>query len=110
MSHIVRVGIAGLGRLGRRHAENLSKRVPGVVLVAAASPVASELEWAEKNLGVAVYTDLLALLGHPDLDAVWLVTPTSLHAGQSIQVLEAGKHLFCEKPLSLDVAPCDRVI
>ncbi|HUW41121.1 MAG TPA: Gfo/Idh/MocA family oxidoreductase [Rectinemataceae bacterium] len=110
MSHSVRVGIVGLGRLGRRHAENLSKRVPGVVLVAAASPVAAELEWAEKNLGVAVYTDLSALLGRSDLDAVWLVTPTSLHAEQSIQVLEAGKHLFCEKPLSLDVAPCDRVI
>jgi myo-inositol 2-dehydrogenase/D-chiro-inositol 1-dehydrogenase len=110
VSHNVRIGIVGLGRLGRRHAENLSKRVPGATLVAAASPVAAELEWAEKNLGVAAYQDLPSLLGHPDLDAVWLVTPTSLHAEQSIQVLESGKHLFCEKPLSLDVEPCDRVI
>jgi myo-inositol 2-dehydrogenase/D-chiro-inositol 1-dehydrogenase len=106
----IAIGIVGLGRLGRRHAENLAARVPGLSLVAAASPLPSELEWAREKLGVASYPDLASLLGHPGLDAVWLVTPTSLHAEQAIAVLEAGKHLFCEKPLSLDVEPCDRVI
>jgi myo-inositol 2-dehydrogenase/D-chiro-inositol 1-dehydrogenase len=110
MSNIVRIGIVGLGRLGRRHAENLSKKVPGATLVAAASPINSERGWAATSLGISVYEDLSSLLKHPDLDAVWLVTPTSMHAQQSIEVLEAGKHLFCEKPLSLDVSPCDRVI
>jgi myo-inositol 2-dehydrogenase/D-chiro-inositol 1-dehydrogenase len=110
MEGAVKIGIVGLGRLGKRHAENLAKRVPGALLVAAASPVASELAWAEENLGVTAYPDLDSLLKHPGLDAAWLVTPTSLHAEGAIQVLEAGKHLFCEKPLSLDVAPCDRVI
>ena len=110
MQKAITIGIVGLGRLGRRHAENLAKSVPGLRLVAAASPIASEREWAETNLGTAVYEDLPALLSHPGLEAVWLVTPTSLHADQSIEVLKAGKHLFCEKPLSLDVAPCDRVI
>ena len=110
MQRSISVGIVGLGRLGRRHAENLAKRVSGVSLVAAASIVDSEREWARESLGVAVYDDLESLLRHPGLDLVWLVTPTSLHAQQSIAVLEAGKHLFCEKPLSLDVEPCDRVI
>jgi myo-inositol 2-dehydrogenase / D-chiro-inositol 1-dehydrogenase len=110
MPKMLTVGIVGLGRLGRRHAENLATKVPGLSLVAAASPVASELEWAKERFGVACYPDLASLLGHPGLDVVWLVTPTSFHADQAIQVLEAGKHLFCEKPLSLDVEPCDRVI
>ena len=44
------------------------------------------------------------------IDAVWLVTPTSLHAEQIIAALRAGKHVFCEKPLSLDLDECDRVI
>lgn len=110
MERKISIGIVGLGRLGRRHAENLAKRVPGAALVAAASPVEAERAWAEESLGVAAYPDLESLLGHPGLEAAWLVTPTSLHADQAIQVLEAGKHLFCEKPLSLDVAPCDRVI
>ena len=42
----VRVGVVGLGRLGKRHAENLAYRVPGAVLVAACSPVEEELAWA----------------------------------------------------------------
>jgi myo-inositol 2-dehydrogenase/D-chiro-inositol 1-dehydrogenase len=106
----VRIGIAGLGRLGRRHAENLISRVPGAALVAAADPVAANRDWA-RTLGVAnVYEDLPALLAHPELEAVWLVTPTTLHADQMITVLEAGKHVFCEKPLALEVADCERVI
>ncbi len=110
MPRPISIGIVGLGRLGRRHAENLARQVSGLSLVAAASPVASELDWARDKLGVATYPDLDSLLGHPGLEAVWIVTPTSLHAEQSIKVLKAGKHLFCEKPLSLDVAPCDLVI
>jgi len=106
----LRIGIAGLGRLGRRHAENLLRRVPGAALVAACSPLEGELTWAGQTLGIHnLYRDYEALLAH-DLDAVFLVTPTSLHAGQIIQALRAGKHVFCEKPLSLDLADCRRVM
>ncbi|MCM5558836.1 Gfo/Idh/MocA family oxidoreductase [Pleomorphomonas sp. JP5] len=111
MSASVRIGIVGLGRLGRRHAENLALRVPGASLVAAASPIAEERAWAEATLpGVSTYPGLTELLGHPGLDAVWLVTPTSLHADQTIASLEAGKHVFCEKPIALETADCDRVV
>ncbi len=111
MATPLRIGIAGLGRLGQRHAENLALRVPGAALVAAASPLAAECEWARERFpGIETYADLPALLRHDGLDAVWLVTPTSLHAEQSLAVLEAGKHLFCEKPLALEVKDCERVI
>ncbi|GEM_PF-206061 len=110
VSSILRIGIVGLGRLGKRHAENLSRKVQGASLVAAASPVDLEREWAEKNFGIATYESLDELLDHSDAEIIWLVTPTSLHADQCIQVLEAGKHVFCEKPLALDVESCDRVI
>ena len=49
------------------------------------------------------------MIQSPDIDAVVLVTPTSLHAEQTIAALEAGKHVFVEKPLALDVADCERV-
>ena len=111
MSDSVRFGIVGLGRLGRRHAENLALRVPGAQLVAAASPIADERAWAETALpGVTTYAGLTELLAHPGLDAVWLVTPTSLHAAQVAEAIEAGKHVFCEKPLALEPADCDKVI
>ena len=106
----LKVGIVGLGRLGRRHAENLLRRVSGAVLVAACSPVEAELTWAQETLGVnELYDDYEALLAHEGLDAVFLVTPTSLHPQQIILALKAGKHVFCEKPLSLDLDDCRRV-
>ncbi len=107
---VVRIGITGVGRMGRRHAANLAHRVQGAALVAACSPVADELAWARDALGVThVYADYAELLAHPGLDAVFLATPTTLHADQIIQALIAGKHVFCEKPLALNLADCRRV-
>lgn len=107
----VRVGIVGLGRLGRRHAQNLAYRVPGAVLVAACSPLEEELAWARDALPEPrLHAEYAALLADPDVDAVWLVTPSALHAQQIVDALQAGKHVFCEKPLSLDLAECERVI
>lgn len=109
-SPTLKVGIVGLGRLGQRHAINLAQRVPNAEVVAACSPVPAELDWAASQLGITTgYADYEALLAHPGLDAVFLVTPTSLHADQIIAALRAGKHVFCEKPLSLDLADCLKV-
>jgi len=110
MSSPLSIAIVGLGRLGRRHAENLAQRVPHARLVAACSPLADELAWAEQTLGIEhLYRDYAELLAHPGLDAVFLVTPTSLHAMQIVQALQAAKHVFCEKPLSLDLGDCRQV-
>jgi myo-inositol 2-dehydrogenase/D-chiro-inositol 1-dehydrogenase len=107
----VKIGIAGLGRLGKRHATNVAYRVPGAILAAACSPVEEELDWARETLPDArLYSSYDALLADRELDAVWLVTPSSLHADQIVGALRAGKHVFCEKPLSLDVAECERVL
>ena len=106
----LKVGIAGLGRLGKRHAEQLAFRTRGVRLVSACSPVSPELAWAREQLGVAtLHEDFDAFVRDPQLDAVVLVTPTSLHADQTIAALEAGRHVFVEKPLALNVEDCERV-
>jgi len=106
----LRIGIVGLGRMGRRHAENLAHKVAESELVAACSPVADELEWAKRELGVAqTYTDYGEMLARAEIDAVFIATPTTLHAQQIVDALRARKHVFSEKPLSLDVAECRRV-
>jgi myo-inositol 2-dehydrogenase / D-chiro-inositol 1-dehydrogenase len=106
----LRIGIVGLGRLGKRHAQNLAQRVPGARLVAACSPVDEERRWARDTLGVeGLHADYRDLLARDDIDAVFLVTPTSLHPEQIVGALQAGKHVFCEKPLALDLAECRRV-
>ena len=103
----VRIGIVGVGRMGRRHAENLARRVPGATLVAACSPIGEELDWARDTLGVeSLHKDYDALLRAPGVDAVFLVTPNTLHPAQIIAALKAGKHVFCEKPLSLVLDEC----
>jgi myo-inositol 2-dehydrogenase/D-chiro-inositol 1-dehydrogenase len=106
----LKIGIAGLGRMGRHHATNLAQRVEGAELVAGCSPLAEELSWARDTLGVAHgYAEYAQLLAHPGLDAVFLVTPTTLHADQIIAALDAGLHVFSEKPLALNVVDCLRV-
>jgi myo-inositol 2-dehydrogenase/D-chiro-inositol 1-dehydrogenase len=106
----VRYGIVGIGRMGKRHAENLAQRVPGASLVAACSPVAEELAWARDTLRVpAVHERYEDLLARKDVDAVFIVTPNALHPEHIVAALRAGKHVFCEKPLGMDVASCEAV-
>ena len=107
---MLNVGIVGLGRMGQCHAEQLALRTRGARLVAACSVDAGERNWAGDRLGVtALHEDYAALLRDPQVEAVVIATPTTLHAEQMIAALEAGKHVFCEKPLALEVAACERV-
>ena len=107
----LRIGVVGLGRLGKRHAQNIAYRVRGATLAAVCSPLDEELAWARSALPAPrEYRDYAALLNDRDIDAVWLVTPSALHAQQIVDALHAGKHVFCEKPLSLDLAECERVL
>jgi myo-inositol 2-dehydrogenase/D-chiro-inositol 1-dehydrogenase len=103
----VRFGIVGVGRMGKRHAENLGTRVPGASLVAACSPIGEELDWARDTLGVTrLYKHDADLFAQEDIDAVFLVTPNTVHPAQIIAALKAGKHVFCEKPLSMVLDEC----
>ena len=103
---MVKVGIAGLGRLGKVHAKNLCVGVDGAQLVAACSIVPAELEFAKENLKVEqTFTDFDEML-KSDIDAVAIVTTSGLHCGQIAKALDAGKHVFCEKPLGVTVEEC----
>lgn len=103
----LRIGLAGLGRLGRHYARLLAHHIPRARLEAVCSTSSEELTWACSALGIArSYSNYSTLLDDPAIDAIFLVTPTSLHARQIEQALEAGKHVFCEKPLSLEAEAC----
>ncbi|KJZ76879.1 hypothetical protein HIM_03756 [Hirsutella minnesotensis 3608] len=99
----LQVGVAGLGRMGKRHALNFFHSVPRASLVAVSSPDAAEREWAKEHLapsGVAVYENYDDLLKHKGLEAVCVASATAVHAAQSIAAIDAGKHVLCEKPLA----------
>jgi myo-inositol 2-dehydrogenase / D-chiro-inositol 1-dehydrogenase len=107
---LLKIGIAGLGRMGKSHARNIAWHTRHCALVSACSPLQGELDWAQGELGVtSLYADFEAFVRDPQIDAVVLVTPTTLHADQVIAALQAGKHVFCEKPLALNLADGERV-
>lgn len=103
----IKVGIAGLGRLGKVHATNLAFRIPGVELTAACSIMDTELTFAKEQLGVKdTYKDFDEMLAKADIDAVAIVTSSGLHCTQIEAALKAGKHVFTEKPLGVNVEEC----
>lgn len=103
----VKVGIAGLGRLGKEHAKNLAFKIANAELTAACSIVPAELEFAKNELGVQdVYTDYKEMLAKADIDAVAIVTTSSEHCWQIAAALDAGKHVFTDKPLGVTVEEC----
>ncbi|ETS81491.1 hypothetical protein PFICI_06493 [Pestalotiopsis fici W106-1] len=109
----LKIGAAGLGRMGKRHALNFLHRTPRAELVAAFTPDPTEQQWAKENLepyGVTVYTDYKQMLQHPGIMAVVIGTATSVHAEESIQAMEKNLHVLCEKPLSTSLDICRDVI
>lgn len=103
----IKVGIVGVGRLGKVHAKNLAYKIPNARLTAACSIVESELEYAKAELGVTdVYTDYREMLSKADIDAVVIVTTSSEHCWQIEAALDAGKHVFSDKPLGVTIEEC----
>lgn len=102
----LKIGCAGLGRMGKRHALNFLQRTPRAELVAASTPDDSEIEWAKQNLvpyGVKLYKSYDDMLKHEGLEAVVVASATAVHAEQAIKAINAEKHVLCEKPLSTSV-------
>ncbi|MBB6672459.1 inositol 2-dehydrogenase [Cohnella nanjingensis] len=99
------IGIIGMGRIGKIHADNLL-RMPRVKLAAVSDLYADEAlaQWAAER-GVPVATRRSEdLLEDPDIQAVFICSHTDSHVPLIVAAAKAGKHIFCEKPISLDPA------
>src|SRR5260370_28388497 len=102
MPSLVKIGVIGLGRMGRLYARMLASRVSGAYLDAIAEVGVQSRSQIMSELDVAhAFADAYELLALPDLDAVVIATPTSTHYDLVIAAANAGKAIFCEKPLAL---------
>lgn len=102
----LQVAVAGLGRMGRRHAMHILARTPRADLVAAFSPDPAELEWGRANLepfGVTLFSDYDEMLKLEGLQAIVIATVTTVHAEEAIKAIDKDLHVLCEKPLSTSV-------
>jgi myo-inositol 2-dehydrogenase/D-chiro-inositol 1-dehydrogenase len=106
MAGKLRIGVLGLGRIGKIHADNIARFVPRAQLAAVSfvHPTDEKRAFAE-SLGLQrIYTDPLELVFSPDIDAVAICSSTDTHADLAIEAAAAGKHIFCEKPIALTIA------
>jgi myo-inositol 2-dehydrogenase/D-chiro-inositol 1-dehydrogenase len=103
------VGLLGCGGMGRTLARALGA-VPRARLARVCDAAAAAAQACGEQLGVPWTTEVDAVLGDPAIGAVIVATPNFTHAELVCRAAEAGKHIFCEKPLALSVADCDRMI
>ncbi len=107
----LRIGVIGVGGRGTL-ADLFNNTDRNSRVVAGADPDEKQLAaFRERNRDAAFVTaDYRALLQRSDIDAVGVFSPDYCHEEHAIAVLEAGKHLFCEKPMAITVAGCDRIL
>ncbi|MCE9611836.1 MAG: Gfo/Idh/MocA family oxidoreductase [Chthoniobacter sp.] len=116
----MKIGLIGLGAMGRMHFDCWQKSPHGkLVAVSDRNPKLLAGDWGgtEFNLGdqaaakvsfdgMATFPEAEQLLADPNVEAVDICMPTPFHAPLSIAAMRAGKHVFCEKPMSLSLADC----
>jgi len=111
MNQKLNIGLIGTGRIGRVHAENLAYRIPEVKLAAVAdvSFAAAETLAADYHVS-AVFQDHRYILDDDNIDAVAICSSTDTHAQLIEAAAAAGKHIFCEKPIALDLDKIDHAL
>lgn len=104
-------GLIGCGDISRKRVAPALRDLPNCELVAVNRANAALAEAFAQEFGARRwYAHWRELLADPEIEAVYLATPVSLHAEQAIAAAEAGKHVLCEKPMALSVAECDQMI
>src|SRR5512136_1988266 len=108
MTRRVKIAVIGTGRMGSIHARNIVQQIPEAELVAVCDIRLEVAQAVADELGIQrVVKDFHELLNDKDIEAILIASSTDTHAFILMDVAEAGKHVFCEKPLALDLKDID---
>jgi myo-inositol 2-dehydrogenase/D-chiro-inositol 1-dehydrogenase len=108
MERKINIAVIGTGRMGSVHARNLARLVPEANLMAVCDIRLDVAKQIAGELGIAWVTgDYHELLAEQNIEAILIATSTDTHAVIMKDVAVAGKHIFCEKPLALDLPSID---
>ncbi|WP_317917149.1 Gfo/Idh/MocA family oxidoreductase [Vibrio sp. MACH09] len=111
MKDKINVCLIGCGRAGMIHARSYNGNVAGAQLIAICDPFEENLKTAQAELNVKYqYTDYNDVLLNDEVDAIVVVTPTQFHKDIVVAAANAGKHVFCEKPMAGSAEECDAMI
>ncbi|MEM3572982.1 MAG: Gfo/Idh/MocA family oxidoreductase [Nitrososphaeria archaeon] len=106
----MKIGVIGAGKIGAFHAKNAAL-YSSAKIVAIADVNLAAAENLAKDVGAKkVYSSYDELLKVPEIDAVIISLPNNLHYDAIIKSIEAGKHIFCEKPLCISSKECEDVV
>jgi myo-inositol 2-dehydrogenase/D-chiro-inositol 1-dehydrogenase len=105
------IGIIGAGRIGKLHADNLVTRVPEARVLAIADIMEDAAKETAARLNIPnVSGDYHDILNHPDIQAVAICSATDTHSQIIVEAAQAGKHIFCEKPVDFSLEKIDRAL
>ncbi|MBV4422259.1 inositol 2-dehydrogenase [Clostridium tyrobutyricum] len=109
---MIKLGIIGVGRIGRVHGESITKYVEGAEIKAIADAYLNDdqKKWAKEKGIPNVYTDYKKIIEDPEIDAVLICSSTDTHSKISIEAIKAHKHVFCEKPIDHDICKINKVL
>ena len=108
---MLNIGLIGAGRMGRLHAEHLISHIPSAKLIMVADALEEVArECAERYAIPSATQDYRAVLDHPDIQAVVICSTPDTHAWFIEEAAQAGKHIFCEKPIANDLPSIDRTL
>ncbi|NOX61896.1 MAG: inositol 2-dehydrogenase [Chloroflexi bacterium] len=111
MSEHVSIGLIGAGRIGRVHAKNIRQRIPQARLLAVADVFEEAAQRAAADFDIpAAHADPRFIFDDPAIDAVVICSSTDTHAQFIRAAAEAGKHIFCEKPIHLELTEIDKAL
>ena len=110
MTAPLRVGLLGCGRIARLAHLAVLRRLQGVHLVALAEADPHRRAEVRRSPAVTMVADYRELLDMPDVEAVVVALPPSLHADAAVAAFERGKHVYMEKPLALSLAEAARML
>ena len=100
----MKIGLIGIGRIGKLHGELLTYHIPEVEIKTAADIYLNEVkDWAKQLNIFNLTTDYTEILNDEEIEAVLICSPTDSHAQLITEVANAGKHIFCEKPIDFNV-------
>jgi myo-inositol 2-dehydrogenase/D-chiro-inositol 1-dehydrogenase len=111
MSEKLCVGLIGAGRIGRVHAENLAYRLPEAQLLAVSDIIVEAARSLAADYQVPeAHADHRRILENKAIEAVVICSSTDTHAQMIEEAAQAGKHIFCEKPIALDLKRIDKAL
>ena len=107
---MVRLGLIGAGYIGRFHAETIARRLPDAQLVVVADPLEESARDLAARFGAEATADPAEVVGGSDLEGVVIAAPARFHADLVVAAAAAGKAVFCEKPMAMELPEADRAI